>query len=102
MSDTCEKCSEYNDTTDEFTILGIPCSLCNPCYRAWARRYNKNPDKVRFEILSERLNFLRSSSIGQPLGGSSPFAVIDLLVTEREAMELKLIEDTIDWLEEMI
>ncbi len=99
MSETCEKCEAY-EAAEDHALLGIPCSLCQPCFRAWARRYHKNPDTTQFEILTERLNFLRATSIGRPLDPANPFAMLDALVQAREAIELKLIEDTIDWLEE--
>ncbi len=103
MSETCEKCnSGYDDTIEDHNILGIPCTLCRPCFRSWARRYHKNPDTTRFEVLSERMNFLRASNIGKPLDPARPFAALDSLVEAREALELKLIEDTIDWLEETL
>ncbi len=99
MSDTCEKCDAY-EAAEGHTLLGIPCDLCMPCFRAWARRYHKNPDTTQFEIFTERLNFLRATSIGRPLDPAAPFVMLDALVQAREAIELKLIEDTIDWLEE--
>ena len=99
MSETCEKCSAYEEA-EGYTMLGIPCDLCKTCFRAWTRRYHKNPDTTQFEILTERLNFLRATSIGRPLNPATPFAVLDVLVQAREAIELKLVEDTIDWLEE--
>lgn len=100
MSETCEKCNGYEETTMGHTLLGIPCDLCKPCYRSWSRRYHKNPLTTRYEILSERLNFVRAANIGKPLHPATPFAQIDPLVEEREAVELQLVEDTIDWLED--
>ncbi len=102
MSETCEKCAGYEESTQSHSILGIPCDLCKSCFRAWARRYHKNPDTTRFEILTERMNFLRAANIGKPLDPVSPYMLLDALVEERESIELKLIEDTIDWLEEPI
>ena len=102
MSSICEKCNQFDEATEEYTLLGIRCDLCKTCFRSWARRYHKNPDTTRFEILTTRLDFLRATSIGKPLKADQPFAVLDSLVQEREAVELKLVEDTIDWVEETI
>lgn len=96
----CEKCDNFDESTEDHSILGIPCALCRNCFRSWARRYHKNIDATRLEILSERIHFLKASNLGKPLVGPKPFELLDILVTEREAIDLKLIEDTIDWLEE--
>ena len=107
MSD-CEKCQQFDESTLAHTLLGIPCDLCKSCYRSWVRRYHKNPKTTRFEVLTERMNFLRATSIGRPLATTTtthpvnPYEKLDVLVEEREACELILIEDTIDWLEEKL
>ncbi len=105
----CEKCDQFDETTDQFTVLGIPCDLCRHCYRSWVRIYHKSPKTIRFEILTERMNFLRASQLGKPMITVShqglpvnPYTALDILVEEREAVELSLIEDTLDWLEETI
>lgn len=102
MSSTCEKCRTYDDSTDEYAILGIPCDLCNTCYRSWLRRHHKNPDSTRFEVLGERISFMRVSHIGKAFNPDQSFEYLDIIVEEREAIELKMIEDAIDWLEDSL
>ena len=94
--------NNYDESTEGRQLMGIPCDLCKTCYRSWARRYHKNPLTTRFEILNERMNFFRVAHIGKPLDPTTPYARIDSLVEERESVELKLLEDTLDWLEESI
>ena len=100
MSDTCEKCQGYDDTTQEFSILNIPCHLCKSCYRAWARRYHKHPRATDFEVCCAQLDTLRAQWIGRNTLNGEPFKTIRVLVEAREAIESELLEDIIDWLEE--
>lgn len=102
MSNTCEKCNQFDDSTTCNSLLGITCDLCRTCFRAWARRYHKNPDTIRFEVLSARADLLRASTVGKQLDSVAPFMELDVIIEEREAIELKLVEDTIDWLEEIL
>ncbi len=96
----CEKCQGFDDSTQQFSILGIPCDLCKPCYRAWARRYPKHPATMEFEVRNAQIEILRAQWIGRSSIGGEPNAAMRVLVEAREAAELVLLEDTLDWLEE--
>ena len=102
MTTNCEKCEQFDESTLGHTLLGIPCDLCRSCFRSWARWYHKHPKTLRFEILSARMDLYRATTIGKPLVGDHPYSHLDTIVEEREAAELTLVENTIDWLEEKI
>ncbi len=102
MSDnlTCEKCQGYDDSTQEFSIMGIPCSLCKTCYRSWALRYHKHPKTTDFELRCAQIDVLRAQWIGRNTLNGEPFKSLKVIIEAREALELELLEDTLDWLEE--
>ena len=99
MSD-CEKCQVFDDSTREFLLMGVPCDLCKACYRAWTRRYHKHPKTTEYEVRCAQVEILRAQWIGKMSVGNEPLATMRMLIEAREAIELDLLEDTLDWLDE--